>query len=168
MLLALHGASIMHTNMLTDLRIAKESGYDDRVQLSYAGNIDADTFKFSTLNRDSNDKLLKSDTELDASLVVDGVSITRSSNAIDDVIEGLTLNLMGEGQASATISGNSAMATDAVNSFISNYNGLRTQMADLSSAGFSGRSLQPGRYPGRSTTRRVAHIIKKGIFAAAG
>ena len=120
---------------------AKESGYDDRVQLSFGGAIGAATFNFSTLNRGSDDQLLASDSELDAALVVDGVSITRGSNSIDDVIGGLTLNLKGEGQASATIAGNSALATNAFSSFISSYNGLRTQMGALASAGFSGRTL---------------------------
>ncbi|MCF6282970.1 MAG: flagellar filament capping protein FliD [Candidatus Polarisedimenticolaceae bacterium] len=108
-------------------------GYDNRVQLSFGGAIDASTFNFSMLNRDGDDVLLASENDLDASLTVDGVTVTRSSNSIDDVIEGVTLNLKTVGQAKATVSLDPTVATSAMGNFVTAYNNLKTQLSSLGS-----------------------------------
>ncbi len=120
------------------------SGYDDRVQLSFGGTIDAGSFNFSTLNRDADGQLLAADTELDAAMVVDGVSVTRGSNSIDDVIQGLTLDLKGVGHAVATIERNQAVASTALSGFVNAYNELKDQVAALSGGTLSGSSLLRG------------------------
>lgn len=118
-----------------------DSGYENRVQLSFAGTIDATTFNFSTLNRDANGQLLTADTELDASLLVDGVTVTRGSNNINDVVDGLTLELKDTGRAVASISRNPAVASNAIKDFVSAYNELADQVAALSAGVLSGNSL---------------------------
>ncbi len=111
---------------------AESTGYDNRVQLSYGGTITAGTFNLSTINRDENDVLLSSDTELDSSITVDGVSVTRSGNSVSDAISGLTLDLVATGTATATIATNSSTATSAVNSFVKAYNEVMTALSDSS------------------------------------
>ncbi len=118
-----------------------ESGYDRRVQVSYGGTLDATTFSFSTLNRDSNGVLLSSDTELDASLVVDGVSVTRSGNQITDVINGVTLDLVGTGTAVVTVAEDPAVAVNAVRGFVDAYNELKETLSSLASSSLNGNSL---------------------------
>lgn len=118
------------------------SGYDNRVQLSFGGSLDANTFNFSMLNRDENDQLLAGESELDASLVVDGVSITRASNSISDAVAGLTLDLQATGQSTVSIAQNSAVAKSAVNGFVNAYNGLKDQLSTLQDSGASGSVLR--------------------------
>jgi len=107
------------------------SGYDNRVQLSFGGAINATTFNFSMLNRDANNVLLTSESELDASLSVDGVALTRGSNSISDVISGLTLDLKSTGQATASISQDTAVARNAVGELVNAYNSLKDQLSTL-------------------------------------
>lgn len=118
------------------------SGYDNRVQLSFGGSLDASTFNFSMLNRDENDQLLAGESELDASLVVDGVSITRASNSISDAVAGLTLDLQAAGQSTVSITQDSSVAKSAVNGFINAYNSLKGQVSTLQSNGASGSVLR--------------------------
>ena len=120
------------------------SGYEDRVQLSFGGPITDGTFGFSTLNRDADGQLLAADTELDAALVVDGVGVTRGSNSIADVVEGVTIELKGVGHAVADIDRNQAAATSAVSGFVNAYNELKDQLATLSRGTLSGSSLLRG------------------------
>jgi len=118
------------------------TGYDNRVQLSFGGSLDASTFNFSMLNRDADDQLLGGEAELDASLTVDGVSVTRASNSISDVIDGLTLDLQSAGQASVSIATDTGVAKGAVSGFVAAYNSLKGQLSTLSASGASGSVLR--------------------------
>lgn len=118
------------------------TGYDNRVQLSFGGSLDASTFNFSMLNRDENDQPLAGESELDASLTVDGVSITRASNSVSDAIAGLTLNLQATGQSTLSITRDSSIAKNAVDSFVTAYNSLGDQLSTLQESGASGSVLR--------------------------
>ncbi|MDF1527570.1 MAG: flagellar filament capping protein FliD [Sedimenticola sp.] len=118
------------------------SGYDHRVQLSFGGSLDANTFNFSMLNRDASDQLLSGENELDASLTVDGVSVTRASNSVTDVIEGLTLNLQSIGQSNISINQDSSVAKSAVSGFVKAYNDMNDQLSTLQGSGASGSVLR--------------------------
>jgi flagellar hook-associated protein 2 len=113
-------------------------GYENRVQFSYGGTIDTDTFTFAMLNEDENGDVLASENDLDASLTVDGVAVTRSSNTIDDAIGGLTLTLKDVGSAKATVSPDPSSATSAVNVLVNRFNGLKGQLSSLKGAVSSG------------------------------
>ncbi|KUK40197.1 MAG: Putative flagellar hook-associated protein 2 [Synergistales bacterium 54_24] len=58
----------------------------------------------------------------DAKLVVDGVSVTRSSNEISDLIQGLTLNINGVGKVRADIVLDAQNAVESIQSFVEAYN----------------------------------------------
>lgn len=65
-----------------------------------------------------------------AEFTVNNIEVIRSSNsAIDDVIEGVTLNLSKEGETQLTIAPNSNGVRNAINSFVSAFNDLNTWLA---------------------------------------
>jgi len=133
-----------------------EYGYDNRVQFSFGGTIDIATFNFSMLNRDADDQLLVSENDLDASLTVDGVSVTRSSNSINDVVEGLTFDLQSTGQASVSIERDSSVAKGAVESFVEAYNSLKEQLSKLRASGASGSVL-------RGVESQLRRVLNNGL-----
>ncbi len=118
------------------------SGYDNRVQLSFGGAIDANTLSFSMLNKDQDALPLGSETELDSSLTVDGVAVTRASNQVSDVVSGLTLNLKDTGQATVTIGQDTSVARSAVDNFVKAYNSVRDQLSELKSTSTSSSVLR--------------------------
>jgi len=57
---------------------------------------------------------------------LDGVSMTRTSNTVNDAIPGVTLNLLkgGGGTSTVTVGNDTAAITSKINSFISSYNDI--------------------------------------------
>ncbi len=119
---------------------ANSEGYDNRVQVG--GLIDvagaptaSDTILgLATINTDENGDILLADSELDAEIVVDGLTLTRSSNNISDVISGVTINLKDTTTSPETISitPNTANIKASVDDFVSSYNKLMSTMGELS------------------------------------
>ncbi len=120
---------------------AGDSGYANRVQLSYGGALDATTFNFSTFNRDASGNPLGSETELDASLVVDGVTVTRSSNHIGDAIKGVTLDLAAPGSATVSVDEDPGVAVKAVKAFVDAYNTLKGSLDELAKGSLNGDGI---------------------------
>ena len=114
-----------------------ETGYDNRIEIAFGGTIDAATFNFAMLNHDEEGVVLASENELDASMTVDGVAVTRGSNNIDDVVEGVEFGLQGLGQSSVSIGRDSSVAESAVQAFIEAYNGVKEQLANARTNGIS-------------------------------
>ena len=71
----------------------------------------------------------------DAVIIMDGIEITRSSNNIDDLIPGVTLNLRGvsDKPVEINIEGNREAIKDAIISFVGNYNRLMAEINVLTS-----------------------------------
>jgi len=58
----------------------------------------------------------------DAQLEVDGLSVVRSSNSLNDVLPGVTLNLVGEGTAQVRVARDTGAVLNAVQEFVTAYN----------------------------------------------
>ncbi len=69
-----------------------------------------------------------SQTAADASFSVNGIAVTRSSNTVTDVIEGVTLNLLTDGGATTnlTVTNDTTGVKDALTEFIDTYNETRS------------------------------------------
>jgi len=133
-----------------------ESGNDSRVQLSFGGALDANTFNFSMLNRDADNLLLATENELDASLTVDGVAVTRGGNTISDVVEGLTFSLKQAGSSNVSISRDTAVASTSIEAYIEVYNSLKQQMVSLDSSGLNGSLL-------RNLESQIRGVLNNGL-----
>ncbi len=74
-------------------------------------------------------------TAQDALLTVNGISITKSSNTISDVIDGVTLNLLKTTTAATTVSvaHDTSSITTSVQAFVKAYNDLSKSLTDVSS-----------------------------------
>jgi flagellar hook-associated protein 2 len=119
-----------------------DTGYDAHIQPSFAGSLDATTFGFSMLNRDADNQPLLSENELDAAMLVDGVTVTRGSNSISDVVQGLTFELVGTGQASVVVGQDSSVARQAVEGFIGAYNKVKEELSSLAASGVNGSVIR--------------------------
>lgn len=58
----------------------------------------------------------------DTILTLNGIAVTRSSNEIDDLIEGVTLNISGEGKIRLDVTQDAEKAVTAIQDFVSAYN----------------------------------------------
>jgi len=116
-------------------------GFENRVQVG--GTIEvagvptaSDTVMgFSTLNKLADGSPLASEAELDAEILVDGVTVTRATNAIDDAVSGVTFNLTkAEVGTSVTVdvSLNTSTIESNVKKLVESYNTLATVINDFS------------------------------------
>lgn len=108
---------------------ADESGQDNALTLSYGGSIASTSLNFQTLNDIAGDTSL-----LNAEIIVDGFTVTRSSNNIADVISGVTLNLVSADPGNAhtlQINRDLEKVEESVQTFADAFNDLRTSFKSL-------------------------------------
>lgn len=119
---------------------ADESGYDQRVQLSFGGAVNAGTFNFATTNQDGLGATLVDLTHLDASYSIDGFALTSASNNITSVIDGLSISLKGEGAATLNVSRDDTSIEESAKSFVDAYNNVLSTIDSLKAGQLSGDS----------------------------
>lgn len=84
---------------------------------------------------DAGQNLSETATAQNAELKVDGVSVSKTSNSISDVIQGVTLNLLKTNVGTPTVittTRDTASVTSAVNTFVKAYNDINKTLGDLS------------------------------------
>lgn len=96
----------------------------------------------------------------DAVFKIEGLTIARSSNKIDDVIEGVTFTLQGEGETVIDIKRDEAAVLDAVRKFVEQYN---STMSFIQSRSSDGGVLQ-----GDTLLMRIAFQLRSDITARVG
>jgi len=127
----------------TDQRLiltADESGYEDRVQVGFAGAISAATFNFANVNQDSLGATITDLTQLDAAYSIDGFALTSASNNISTVIDGLNIELKGEGAATLNVSRDTAAIEESAQAFVDAYNNVFSTVDTLRADDLSGDS----------------------------
>lgn len=131
-------ASIIFDGSTYNLSIVAESGADNELEIVVDDDdgLDADTgglsrFFFDSTNTTEFDALITADaTDVqggeNAILTLNGINIERSSNTIDDIVEGLTLDVLKTMSASETvtitISEDKSFAEQNVRTFVESYN----------------------------------------------
>lgn len=114
---------------------ARESGADNALTLSYKGKVKAADFGFQEINNIGGDITL-----LDAVISVDGYTVTRPSNTIDDVITGVTLDLHNADPGIPyilDIARDTAAVAESVQAFADAYNGIMTSIDTLRDKGLA-------------------------------
>lgn len=112
---------------------SKDSGVANSIKITTADAALSPVFAYDPAGTQN---LTQTVTAQDASLVVDGVTITKSSNTISDAIQGVTLNLLktnAGAPTTLTTSRSSSAITKAVQDFVNGYNTLNKSIADLTS-----------------------------------
>jgi flagellar hook-associated protein 2 len=111
----------------------------------------------ATISADSDAKTAGTD----ASLTVNGISITSSTNQVEDAIQGVTLNLKEAGESTVTIEQDTLAVREAVNGFVDAYNDLKETTGELTS--FNAETGQAGQLNGDSTVRMVESRLRNVV-----
>lgn len=127
-------ANIVNDGSGTPYRLtlsANATGLSNSMQISVTG----DTALSDLLNYDPNGAMNMTQTAaaLDAALIIDGVSVSKSSNTVSDVIDGVTLSLLKETTTPETIEvkRDTAAIKTAVEGFAKAYSDLNKTITDL-------------------------------------
>ncbi|WP_160060462.1 flagellar filament capping protein FliD [Psychromonas sp. L1A2] len=143
----------------------KETGAENALQITVADddgdNVDASGL--SSLTYSSSVKHMDETTVAqDAKIMMNGIEITRPTNDIANVIEGVTLNVGGKTEVgstvSLTISPDNSTVEEQINAFVENYNSTIAQMNTLSAYGADSESN--GILSGDSTVRNIKNQMR--------
>jgi flagellar hook-associated protein 2 len=106
----------------------------------------------------------------DAAFTVNGLSITRPSNNISDVVQGLTLTLAKEGSSTITVAKNPSAAVNAVTAFVTAYNAVVAQNSALSAydAANEDASILTGDATLRSIQGKLGSLVNARVSGVTG
>jgi flagellar hook-associated protein 2 len=135
------------------------TGQDQSMQVVVAG----DATLTSLLNHDPAgvQNLTETSVAQDASFKVDGILISKSSNTVTDVIDGVTLELAGLTAGSTvtiSVSQDTGKAKEAVKAFVEAYNSLQTEVKTQIDSGVGGGVA--GALASDSSTRQILSSIR--------
>lgn len=97
----------------------------------------------------------------DASLNVNGVDITSANNQVEGAIQGVTLNLESEGDATVAVEQNTLAVREAVTGFVDAYNAMKGTIGELTA--FNAETGQAGELNGDSTVRIVESRLRSEL-----
>ena len=149
---------------------SKDAGLANALKISVADNDanDTDNAGLSQLVYDDTTGGTKNLTEtveaMNATLVIDGIAISKPTNTISDAIEGVTLNLLKAGTTSLAVAQDTAGTKAAVESFVKAYNDLNKTLTDLSK--YDAANKQASILTGDATVRSVQSQLR-GLFNTA-
>ena len=143
----------------------KETGKENAIELTVADddgnntdNIGLSGFVYSAEQKNAE----QTSVAQDAKISMDGITISRSSNEISSVIEGVTLNLQGETQpgkkVSLNISKDTSTVEDQLHGFVENYNSMIGKMNELTA--FNGQGAENGILNGDATVRNIQSLMR--------
>jgi len=95
----------------------------------------------------------------DASVTINGLTVTRSTNSISDAIPGLTLSLTGEGNATITVARDLSAVVQAVEGFVQSYNSVVDWVSAQLTYDPQGETEKPVLY-GESSLRRLRSSLR--------
>lgn len=144
---------------------ADETGTANAVSISAADSdgIDTDAAGLSRFafngSMDADSGLRETIAAKDAVMEINGIAVTRSTNTIESVVDGLTFNLTEEGQSTVKVEQDTAAVAERVQAFVDKFNTLQSTISDLSS--FNSETGQGSILTGDSTVRNIQNQLRR-------
>jgi flagellar hook-associated protein 2 len=158
-------ASVINNGAVKQLVItSKDTGAAQAFSISGTAGLSYDPASTTT----STDPVYGVQAAQNASLEVDGILISRSSNVIDDVIDGVTLNLAKTSGSATTVAvtADASGAKSAIESFVANYNNLISTIKTLTA--YDAEKDSAATLTGDSTIRAVQGQMRSLISGEIG
>jgi len=130
-------ATIINDGSGTPYRLALSSGsqgVSNSLKISVSGNADVSTLLAHDPAAALGQNLAETVTASNATLKVNGVAVSKDSNSISDVIQGVTINLKTKNTTptTLTVAHDNASISNAVSGFVKAYNDLSKTLKDIS------------------------------------
>ncbi|CAA0099850.1 flagellar filament capping protein FliD [Zhongshania aliphaticivorans] len=150
---------------------ATETGVENAINISVvngaSGNLSQLAFDTGLENQLSS--MVEKTEALDSIVIVDGFTQTSSTNKVDDMIEGVSFNLLKASPGdvfSLNITQDTGVVKKAVESFVKNYNSLMTTINDLTA--YDPEANTAGLLQGDSAMRSVANRLRQEMGTIVG
>lgn len=158
-------ASIVNDGGSSPYRLALSStatGQASSMKISVADTI-PDTGLSALLNNDpaGSQAMSQTATAQNALLTIDGIAVSKASNSVNDVITGVTFNLLKENPVTATnitVTRDTAAVTASVGAFVKAYNDITQTLRDA--AAYNPATKQAAVLNGEATVRNIASQVR--------
>ena len=97
----------------------------------------------------------------DAKLTVNGISVSKGSNTIDEVVDGVTFDITGEGKSTVTVAQDTKAVADRVQEFVDKFNAVQDTISQLTS--YDVDEQQGSILTGDTTVRNVENQLRRTI-----
>lgn len=161
-------ATIVNDGGASPYRLALTStsiGKTNSVKISVVG--DAALSNLLAHDPAATQNLSETATAQNAELKVDGVAVSKTSNSISDVIQGVTLNLLKTNVGTPTVvtaARDTASVTSAVNAFVKAYNDINKNLSDASA--YNATTKQAAILQGDSAVRSIQSQLRNTLTTA--
>ncbi|RJX34159.1 MAG: flagellar hook protein FliD [Oxalobacter sp.] len=160
-------ASVINDGSDTPYRLSltvNNSGLKNSMSISVSGDAALQTL----LNHDpaGTQNLSQTATAQNAEFLLDGIAISKEANNINDVLSGVSFNLLKTNSTATTlnITRDTSGVSSAVESFVSAYNELESTLDELTA--YDTETEESGLLNGDSTTRNIRTQLRKILTAA--
>lgn len=140
-------------------------GKSGSLKIGVSGDASLSTLLAHDPSNNTGQMLSETVTAQNADFSVNGVTVSKSSNAVSDVVQGVTLNLLKvtTSATTLTVARDTSAVTTAVNGFAKAYNDLSKTLTDLSA--YDAVSKKGGPLLGDSAVRTIQSQIR-GVIGA--
>lgn len=157
-------ATIINDGSGTPFRLALSSnsnGISNSLKISVSG--DADVSNLLAHDPAATQNLSETVTATNANFKVNGVSVSKDSNSVTDVIQGVTLNLkkITTTPTTLTVAHDNASISNAVSSFVKAYNDLAKTLKDISA--YDPATKQAAILQGDSAVRSLQSQLRNAL-----
>jgi len=97
----------------------------------------------------------------DAILDINGITVTRSSNTIENVVDGVTFNVASTGTSTVKVDQDPGAVADKVQAFVDKFNALQDQIKNV--AGYNSVSEEGGVLSGDATIRGLQNDLRQQL-----
>lgn len=158
-------ASIVNDGGTSPYRLvfaSNSEGKSNSIKLSVNGDATLSGLLSHNPANDTGQSLSESVSAQNAEFSVNGVAISKTSNTVSDVIQGVTLNLLkASGSTTLSVSKDTASVTTSVNALVTAYNALNKSIADLTA--YDPKTKVAGPLLGDSTVRTIQTQIRRTL-----
>ncbi|MGM0571617.1 flagellar filament capping protein FliD [Marinobacter sp.] len=95
----------------------------------------------------------------DAELTINGIPVTKGSNTIDDVVDGVTFDITGEGKSTVKVAQDTQAVAERVQEFVDKFNALQDTISELTN--YDVDEQQASILTGDSTVRNIQNQLKR-------
>ncbi|MGD9970902.1 MAG: flagellar filament capping protein FliD [Sulfuricurvum sp.] len=143
---------------------SKDTGADQAISISDStgGSLGSQLLSYdATTNPDGMQNIQAAS---DASFKYNGITLTRSSNTVDDIITGVTINLLEDGgSANVSITQDVSAVSDELSNFVTNYNSLMSQLTSMTTSDKDAGTV--GIFNGDNDIKMISREINKILIS---
>lgn len=150
------------TNDYRLILTSKQTGANQTISLtdSVGGSLDTKLLAYNVTTNPTGMQEIQA--ARDASFKYNGITLTRSSNTVTDIIPGVTVNLLQDsGSANLSISQDTQSISDAMSSYVQNYNTLTSQLTSMTTSDTKAGTI--GIFNGDNSIKAITREINQFI-----